>query len=76
MTSRRPTVLSSDIHSIKMLLITFLQGYIFFKKAAVGGGDNIRTFGHKWGGLIVLGDFFANIDKIKAFLNIFGQILI
>jgi hypothetical protein len=48
-----------------------LQGYIIFKKAVRGGGNNICTFSQKWGRLFVLQDFCANIDKIEEFVEHF-----
>jgi hypothetical protein len=49
------------------MTLQFNSGYIFFNKAARGGGNNICTFGQKWGRLFILEDFCANIDKIKDF---------
>ena len=40
------------------------SGVYILHESPRGRSDNICTFGKKWGGLFVLGDFCANIDKI------------
>ena len=41
-----------------------VSGVYILQLSPTGGRDNILTFGQKWGGLFVLEDFCANIDKI------------